>query len=96
MIVDTMRMVFTTVSWVIWNVKIVVISESGGSKTMPKRNRKKKEVLAGSPPPARSRGRPVEHPLPPVIPATPEELARAVANTPPPKEWKYMKRKKED
>ncbi len=40
----------------------------------------------------RSRGRPVEYPLPPPIPATPEELARAVANTPPPKEWEYMKK----
>lgn len=64
---------------------------------MPKRKRKRgKEEVVGNPSPARSRGRPVEHPLPPPIPATPEELARAVANTPPPKEWDYMKRKKED
>ena len=61
---------------------------------MAKRKRKKKEVLDGSAPPARSRGRPVEYPLPPPIPATPEELARAVANTPPPKEWEYMKQRK--
>lgn len=59
---------------------------------MAKRKRSRKE---GEGPPA-TRGRPVEYPLPPPIPATPEELARAVANTPPPKEWEYMKRKKED
>ena len=62
---------------------------------MAKRKRKpKKEELDGNPPASRPRGRPVEFPLPPPIPATPEELARAVANTPPPKEWEYLKRKK--
>ena len=58
-----------------------------------KKHKSKKEELIGNPPPARPRGRPVEYPLPPPIPATPEELARAVANTPPPKEWEYMKQK---
>ena len=62
---------------------------------MAKRKRKsKKEEVVGSPPATRPRGRPVEFTLPPPIPATPEELARAVANTPPPKDWEYMKRKK--
>ena len=31
-------------------------------------------------------------PLP--IPTTPQDLARAVANTPPPEEWEYLKRKR--
>ncbi len=39
----------------------------------------------------RERGRPVEYPMPSQIPATPEELARVVANTNPPKEWEYLK-----
>ncbi len=39
----------------------------------------------------RPRGRPVEYHIPPPIPATPEELARVVAKTPPPKEWEYLK-----
>lgn len=60
---------------------------------MAKRKRKKKEELVGSPPPARSRGRPVEYPMPDRIPTTPEELARAIANTPPPDEWEYMKKR---
>lgn len=60
---------------------------------MANRKRKaKKEEVVGNPPPTRSRGRPVEYPMPGRIPATPEELARAVANTPPPDEWEYMKR----
>ena len=59
-----------------------------------KRHHDKKDVLDGSPPLPPSRGRPVEYPLPPPIPTTPEELARAVANTPPPKEWEYMKQKR--
>ena len=61
---------------------------------MPKRKHKPgEEEVVGSHPPTRSRGRPVEYPMPPPIPATPEELARAVANTPPPEEWEYLKRK---
>ena len=44
--------------------------------------------------PKRSRGRPVEFPMPDPIPGTPENLARIVANTPPPEEWEYMKQRK--
>ncbi len=55
--------------------------------------RKRKKTTDGSPPSTRPRGRPVEYPLPPPINATPEELARAIANTPPPKEWEYLKQK---
>ena len=39
----------------------------------------------------RARGRPFEYPMPAPIPATPEELARVVANTIPSKEWEYLK-----
>ncbi len=40
----------------------------------------------------RQRGRPVEKPLPPPIPDSPENIARAVLATPPKrrKDWKYL------
>nr|MDE0502201.1 hypothetical protein [bacterium] len=39
------------------------------------------------------RGRPVEKPLPPPIPDTPENIARAVLATPPKRkrDWRYLK-----
>ena len=45
----------------------------------------------------RQRGRPVEKPLPPPIPDSPENIARAVITTPPKrrKDWKYLKARKE-
>ena len=38
------------------------------------------------------RGRPPKYTMPPMIDATPEEVARAVLNTPPrkPDEWRFM------
>ena len=44
-------------------------------------------------PERRKRGRPVEKPLPPPIPDTPENIARAVLSTPPKrrKDWDYVK-----
>ena len=39
----------------------------------------------------RSRGRPVEKPMPEPIPDTPENIARAIVRGPPKKEWDYMK-----
>ena len=51
-----------------------------------------------APKPKRPRGRPVERPMPPRIDDTPENVARAVLNTPPKKrdEWRYMKRDRPD
>ena len=42
----------------------------------------------------RMRGRPVKYPIAEPIPDTPENVARAVLNTPPKKrdEWKYLKK----
>lgn len=39
------------------------------------------------------RGRPVEHPMPEPIPDTPENIMRAIVNTPPKKreDWRYLK-----
>lgn len=39
------------------------------------------------------RGRPIEKPLPEPIPDTPENIARALVNTPPKREdeWDYLK-----
>ena len=41
----------------------------------------------------RSRGRPVEKPMPAAIPDTPENVARALVSTPPKDEgdWDYLK-----
>ena len=41
----------------------------------------------------RTRGRPVEKPMPEPIPDTPENIARALLTTPPKKEgdWDYLK-----
>ena len=39
----------------------------------------------------RTRGRPVEKPMPEPIPDTPENIARAIMRGPPKKEWDYMK-----
>ena len=47
----------------------------------------------------RTRGRPIEKPLPETIPDTPENVARALVNTPPKDEgdWDYLKdRERED
>ena len=43
--------------------------------------------------PQRSRGRPRTHPMPDPIPATPQNVARILMTTPPPKEseWQYLK-----
>lgn len=51
--------------------------------------------MANDKPSRKSRGRPVKFPLPDPIPDTPENLARIIANTPPPEEWEYMKRREE-
>ena len=37
----------------------------------------------------RKRGRPAR-PMPPPIPATPEDLARAILQGPPKKDWRYL------
>ena len=44
-------------------------------------------------PEKRPRGRPVEHPYPEPIPDTPENIAKAILNTPPRKreDWKFAK-----
>ena len=41
----------------------------------------------------RPRGRPVEYPYPEPVPDTPENIARALMETPPkePHEWKFMR-----
>ncbi len=41
--------------------------------------------------PNRPRGRPVEKPLPELIPDTPENIARAIMQGPPKKDWEYLK-----
>ena len=38
------------------------------------------------------RGRPVEKPMPPPIPDTPENVARAIMQSPPKKTWDYLKK----
>lgn len=42
-----------------------------------------------------TRGRPVEHPMPELIPDTPENVAREILSAPPKKrhEWEYLKKK---
>ena len=40
------------------------------------------------------RGRPVEKTMPPPIPDTPENVARAIMQSPPKKTWSYLKREK--
>ena len=46
----------------------------------------------------RPRGRPVEKPIPEPIPDTPENIMRAILNTPPKTddEWDYLKRPRDD
>ena len=41
------------------------------------------------------RGRPVEYPMPELIPDTPGNVAKAILNSPPKKrsEWEYLKKK---
>ena len=41
------------------------------------------------------RGRPTEKPMPPPIPDTPENVARAIMQGPQKKRWDYLKREKE-
>ena len=46
-----------------------------------------------TPPPAevpKKRGRPVEKPMPPRIPDTPENIAKAIMKGPPKKKWRYL------
>ena len=38
------------------------------------------------------RGRPVEKKMPPPIPDTPENVARAIVQVPPKKTWDYLKK----
>ena len=38
------------------------------------------------------RGRPVEKEMPPPIPDTPENVARAIMQAPPKKAWDYLKK----
>ena len=40
------------------------------------------------------RGRPVEKEMPPPIPDTPENVARAIMQAPPKKTWDYLKLEK--
>ncbi len=49
--------------------------------------------MASNPTKKRSRGRPIEKPRPPLIPDTPENVARALLTTPPKDEgdWDYLK-----
>ena len=42
-------------------------------------------------PAARKRGRPVKKHMPEPIPYTPENIARAIMQGPPKKEWDYLK-----
>ena len=51
-------------------------------------------IMPNKKPDQKPRGRPVEFPMPGAIPDTPENLARIVANTPPPEKWEYIKRRK--
>ena len=50
------------------------------------------------PRPKKPRGRPVKNTMPEQIPDTPENVARAILNTPPKKrdEWEFIKRAKAD
>lgn len=52
-----------------------------------------RDSMASATPRRRPRGRPVEKAPPPPIPDTPENIARAVLNTPPKKreDWNYLK-----
>ena len=42
-------------------------------------------------PSRRSRGRPVEKPMPAPIPDTPENIAKAIMQGPPKKNWRYLR-----
>ena len=44
--------------------------------------------------PKQPRGRPVTREMPATIADTPESVARVLMNTPPPKEWQYLKEHK--
>ena len=46
--------------------------------------------------PKRPRGRPVEKPFPDPIPDSPENIARAIMQGPPKKDWDYLKDGKPD
>ena len=46
------------------------------------------------PVPKRPRGRPLEKPLPEPIPDTPLNIARAIMQGPPKKDWDYLKESK--
>jgi len=39
----------------------------------------------------RPRGRPIEKPLPELVPDDPENIARAIMQGPPKKDWDYLK-----
>ena len=49
--------------------------------------------MGNTPDKPRTAGRPTKHPLPEPIPDTPENIAAALMNTPPPTEWDYLKDK---
>ena len=49
-----------------------------------------REPRRAAPKPKRSQGRPVEKPMPPPIPDTPENIAKAIMQGPPKKEWRYL------
>lgn len=42
-------------------------------------------------PPRRKRGRPVEKPMPAPIPDTAENIAKAIMQGPPKKNWRYLR-----
>ena len=63
-------------------------SLSGMGRTKPRPER--------APKPKRPRGRPPTLRMPEPIDATPEEIARKVLNTPPPREWKFLKDQRRD
>lgn len=52
-------------------------------------NFRKEKTMTDKPTP---RGRPVEKPLPPPIPDTPENIALACMQGPPKKQWDYLKK----
>lgn len=45
--------------------------------------------------PKKPRGRPVTRKMPEQIPDTPENVARALMTTPPPKKWAYMEQEED-
>ena len=74
--------------WAYWSGRATLFGKSSHTdeeiESMPNHNSK---------PPKRPRGRPRTHPMPDPIPDTPENVARILMSTPPPKEseWKYLK-----